>query len=152
MRTTRIQAMLLLATGVLCLGLTSPTRCSHDSAPPARTAAKPGGGDPEKTILETAQRFAEAFNKADAAAIAALWSEDGDYVEESGERTKGRTAIQKKYATFFADNPGAKIEITVDAIRLLGPDAAVEDGHARLTLKSQADATSEGVCRRSRPA
>ncbi len=72
-----------------------------------------------------------------------MWTPDGDYFDETGERTSGREAIEKKYAAFFADQPGAKIEITVDAVRQIGPDAALEDGHSTLTVTPQAAAHSQ---------
>ncbi len=71
-----------------------------------------------------------AFNKGDAKAIAALWTEDGEYIDDTGRSFVGRDAIEKGYAEFFAANPNAKIQISIDSLRLLSSDTAIEDGRA----------------------
>ncbi|QDT00863.1 YybH family protein [Adhaeretor mobilis] len=76
-----------------------------------------------------AQAFVEAFNKGDAQAVAALWTEDGEYVDDTGRSFVGREAIEKGYAEFFADNGKAKIQIMIGSLRLLSNDVAIEDGH-----------------------
>lgn len=83
-------------------------------------------------IRQTSQEFVAAFDKADAAAVAALWTEDGDYIDEAGQTYVGREAIQKGYEVFFAEHPGTKIQLVIDSLRLLSPTAAVEDGRAIL--------------------
>ena len=89
-------------------------------------------GAAEAAIRRTADAFTAAFDRGDAAAIAALWTADGEYLDGAGKRFVGRDAIERQYARFFAEQPGAKIKITIDAIRPIGADAAIEDGHATL--------------------
>ncbi len=84
----------------------------------------------EIAIRASAAAFTELFNDGDAAGIAALWTADGDYVDAAGDRFVGRQAIERQYARFFAEHPGARIQIQIDTIRPLGADAAIEDGHA----------------------
>jgi len=85
-------------------------------------------------IRKTADAFTAAFDRGDAAAIAALWTVDGEYLDGEGNRFAGRGAIERQYTRFFAEHPDAKIEIVIDAIRPIGADAAIEDGHASLLL------------------
>jgi uncharacterized protein (TIGR02246 family) len=88
--------------------------------------------DQTEAIRRSSREFVEAFNKGNAKAIAALWTEDGDYIDESGRRLAGRDAIEKEYARFFKENPETKIRIVIDSLRLLSDDAAIEDGRAML--------------------
>ena len=81
------------------------------------------------------EAFVAAFNKGDAKAIAGMWTENGEYVDDAGQRVEGRAAIEKIYTEIFAASPGAKIEIAVDSIRLLSPTAAIEDGRANMEPK-----------------
>jgi uncharacterized protein (TIGR02246 family) len=127
---------------MMASGQAPPRAQKAPPAPAAPPVAKPA--DTDKTIREAAQRFADAFNKGDAKAVAALWAEDGDYVDEVGERTAGRAAIEKKYAAFLAANVGAKLEFVVDAVQQISPDSAIEDGHSKLTLAAQPNAASSG--------
>ncbi len=39
-------------------------------------------------IMNTAKAFVEAFHKGDAKALAAFWTPDGDYIDESGPCSK----------------------------------------------------------------
>jgi uncharacterized protein (TIGR02246 family) len=79
-------------------------------------------------IRGTAKAFVDAFDAGDAAAVAALWAEDADYRDEGGVFFHGRDAIQQAYAELFAENPGHKLELSVEALRQVGPDLAIEDG------------------------
>lgn len=96
----------------------------------------------DKVIRATATAFTEAFNRADAKAVAALWTSDGDFIDETGTVTQGQAGIEKKYADFFAAHPGAKMTIAIDSLRALGPDTIVEEGHATVSLAKDALATS----------
>ena len=81
-------------------------------------------------IRAESQAFVTAFNKGDAKAIAALWTEDGEYVEENGHRFVGRAAIEQGYSALFADHAGAQIHILIDSLRLVSDNVAIEEGRA----------------------
>ncbi len=89
-------------------------------------------------VKASAQAFADAFNKHDAKAVAALWTEDGEYVDETGQRFEGRAAIEREYAEFFTAQPNAKLTVVVDAVRPAGDAAAIEDGHTELSIDGKA--------------
>ena len=72
----------------------------------------------------------DAFNKHDAQAVAALWTKDAEYIDDSGEVHAGRDAIEQVYADFFAEHPDATIRIVIDSLRLLSETSAIEDGRA----------------------
>jgi uncharacterized protein (TIGR02246 family) len=82
----------------------------------------------EKAVMASAEAFTAAFNKADAKAIAALWTKDGEYVDETGRVLRGREAIEKEYAAFLAANPGLKMESTVSSVKIVRGNAAFERG------------------------
>ena len=93
---------------------------------------QPGNAD-LAALRQSAQAFRDAFNHGNAKAIAALWTKDAEYIDESGEHFQGRDAIAKEYANFFAENPAAKITILVDSLRLISDDAAIESGRAAVS-------------------
>ncbi len=99
---------------------------------PGATAAKIGNEADEKAIRATADDFVKAFNAADFKAVGALWATDAEYTDESGQSYQGRAAIEKEYATAFKEHPGATVTVTIESIRLLGPDIAVEKGIAKV--------------------
>ena len=53
---------------------------------------------------ETAAAYVAAYNKADAKALAALFSEDADWVTNEGETTSGRPAIEALLGSVFASS------------------------------------------------
>jgi uncharacterized protein (TIGR02246 family) len=86
----------------------------------------------EDAVRRTAQVFTEAFNHGNAEAVAALWTQDGEYT--IGRRSlKGREAIAKTYSDYFRTHPGATMSVNVDSIRVLAPTVAIERGTAATT-------------------
>jgi uncharacterized protein (TIGR02246 family) len=78
----------------------------------------------------------QAFEKRDAAALAANWTEEGEFVRNAGEPVRGRAEIRKGYEEFFKTLKGKpKLEIQSDALRFPSADVAV----AKLTLRLKND-------------
>src|SRR5271154_3743332 len=96
--------------------------------PAASRAGEPGGSAEEAALKKKAAAFVEAFHNGDAKAVAAFWTPDGDYIDQTGRRLKGRDAIEKAFTQFFAENKGLKLRIEVASLRLLTPEIALEDG------------------------
>ncbi len=88
----------------------------------------------DKAIRATADEFVKAFNAGDAKTIGAQWAEEAEYVDDSGQEFHGRKEIEAEYAQLFKDHPGATVALTIESIRFLGPDIAVEKGIAKVTL------------------
>ena len=83
-----------------------------------------------QVIRAESEKFVAAFNKHDAKAVAAFWTADGEYIDDSGRSIVGRDAIEQDYSEFFAENPDVEIQIVIDSLRVLSDDVAMEDGRA----------------------
>jgi uncharacterized protein (TIGR02246 family) len=135
-------ALLLLAAALAAIaGQGYVAAAQPPTAAPGAAAAqpKPGAAAPktandadEKAIRATADQFANAFNAADAKAVGALWAPDAEYTDESGRSIEGRAAIEKEYADAFKQHHGAVMTITIESVRFLGPELAIEKGVARV--------------------
>jgi uncharacterized protein (TIGR02246 family) len=79
--------------------------------------------DPQITqqIRVLAMKYDEAFNKSDAAAVAALYTEDAIYVAHHGT-FHGRQAIEKTYANYFQHWHSINQVSTVDRVIAVGND------------------------------
>jgi uncharacterized protein (TIGR02246 family) len=84
-----------------------------------------------EAIRKSAREFTEAFEKRDAKATAALWTEKGEYIDESGDAVTGREAIEKAFADHFKESPKSKIDIRIYSIHFPASDLAVEEGILR---------------------
>ena len=82
----------------------------------------------EKAIRATADDFVKAFEAADAKAVAALWTERGEYESDDGTVLRGRTAIEAAFAAHFKVRPTETMEIKIESIRFPSRDTAVEEG------------------------
>jgi len=104
------------------------------SKAPAGPAADPGKNSAEEdAIRHTGETFAQAYNAGDAAAVAAHFTPDAEYVDEQGNVLQGRQAIEESLAGFFTENPGCQLEVTIDSIRFVSSGVAIEDGTTTVT-------------------
>lgn len=71
-----------------------------------------------------------AFNKHDAAAVAAHWTEQGEFITPGNVELKGRAAIQKAYEQYFAANEGVKLDVGEPLLEMHAPSVISERGVA----------------------
>ncbi len=87
----------------------------------------------EEAIRSTATLYRDAFNRGDAQALAALFAENGENIDQTGFLLHGREAIAKAFEKFFTQHKGAKIEINIQSIDLPQANLAVETGTTQTT-------------------
>src|SRR5215213_560767 len=107
----------LLACGALVNGVGQPPATGNDTKPAGAAADRPAD---REAVQEATRQFARAFEKGDAAAIAALFTETGEYANEDGPPIHGRAALAKAYADFFAKRVGVKLTSKSNAVRFVG--------------------------------
>src|SRR5262245_27863630 len=80
----------------------------------------------QAAILEVMARGADAFNRGDAGAAAAVYATDADLVNVRGDHLKGQVEIERGLARAFATRySGARIKRGEVDIRFLRPDVAL---------------------------
>lgn len=89
--------------------------------------------DDRAAIMKTVESYVAAYNRGDAKALAAHWSDEGQWLSPDGRRIRGRRAIEAAMAKMFQEEKGRKIEIVNAGVRLVSADAAVEEGTARVS-------------------
>jgi uncharacterized protein (TIGR02246 family) len=93
---------------------------------------KPGETSDETAIRATVESYTAAYNRGDAKAVAAHWSDSGEWISPSGQRFQGLVAIEKELQTLFDENQGVRIEVMNPTIRILSADSAIEEGTVRV--------------------
>lgn len=108
---------LAVAVAVLGLGIPSASAQTRDPA-----------------LDKLAADWTAAFARADAKALAGLYTENAIRVTSDGGTVIGRAAIEKEFTTNFAGPwKGAKIKIEVGKVETVGPDIAVSEGTYEVT-------------------
>jgi uncharacterized protein (TIGR02246 family) len=137
--------MCLLAAGgvlaALVAFLTNQVRSAGQDKPakpgrarPAKAAAGPNQTNraaDEAAIRKATADFIKAVEKGDAKAVAASWTEEGEYIDDDGTTIRGRAAIEAAYAKAFASKNHPKVEVTIESIRFPSKDSAIEEGYAK---------------------
>jgi uncharacterized protein (TIGR02246 family) len=133
----------ILLTGAACVVLAAALWAPGDRRANSVQAAeevnksKDGKADePKRTSDEDAIRkasadFVKAMEKGDAKAVAAFWTEQGEYIGDDGTTIRGRKAIEAAYAKMFDKVKKLKLDVTVESIRFPSKDTAVEEGYAK---------------------
>jgi uncharacterized protein (TIGR02246 family) len=91
----------------------------------------------ESAIRAAIKSYVAAYNRGDAKAVAAYWSESGEWINPSGQRFQGRLAIEKEMQTMFSENKGVRIEVINPSIRMVSPQVAIEEGTVRVIRPSE---------------
>jgi uncharacterized protein (TIGR02246 family) len=90
--------------------------------------------EPDRLAIDKLTRdLIQAFEKRDAAAIAANWTENGEFIRNDADPIRGRAEIQKGQTEFFKALKGKpKLEIQAGALRFPSADTAVTEASLRL--------------------
>jgi uncharacterized protein (TIGR02246 family) len=97
--------------------------------------ATPVFAQDKATIVKLNDAWAAAFNKGDASAVAAMYTEDAFVLPPGAEMVKGRAAIEAFWRQAAQQMGDAKFT-TIDVLAL-GPGASREIGTVSLKSKSQ---------------
>jgi uncharacterized protein (TIGR02246 family) len=80
-------------------------------------------------LQQAASDFVAAYNNKDAAAIAALFLENGEITNLTGDdTTTGRADIKAHFEEVFAGKDVPEAAVEVSSVRLVAPNLAIEDG------------------------
>lgn len=112
-------------------GCLLPLTAAAQSNPPAAAAGEARAAD-RAAIAESFQSLRKAFAARDGQAVAAHWTAEGEYENDSGVSLKGSGAIGTAFASFFAKTPELKLESEPGQLQFVGKDTAVSEGKVGL--------------------
>ena len=107
---------------VLALGIVATAMVST-AAGDEKTAA---GANERQAVLGVLSQLETGFNAGDAKALAACWTENGEFIGPTGTRADGRENIQKQFQeAFAARKAAAKLQLQVNHMRLVNKELAL---------------------------
>lgn len=112
-----------------------PAKASETAAALADIAASP---EFEGMIRREMEATVKAFNAADPSAMATLFMEKGELVDENGNVYTGRAEIAAVFKAFFEKFPKAVMAMEVTSVRSIGDSLAVEEGVRQITAEEGA--------------
>ncbi len=118
-------------------------------AKPAETKAVPPAtpkrSPDEEAVVQIGADLAKAYNDRSGKAFAAIFTADGEFVDEKGAIFHGRQAIEDEFAAFFKAHPETSIEVELVSTRGIAPSIIAADGITRL-MRSKAEPPIAGRC------
>jgi uncharacterized protein (TIGR02246 family) len=94
----------------------------------------------EDQIRARTDEYQQAFSRGDAMAVAAIFTDDGDFVGPDGVMHHGKAALEERFrGVFDGVYKGAQATIEVGAVKLLRPEIAIVDGTYELKGMKSAD-------------
>jgi len=97
----------------------------------------------EAAIRKLAETYCAAFDRRDAKALAEEWLPEAVYNSPiSGKPVRGRAAIEAEFAAMFQAEGDARLTVTIDSLRFVTPEVAIEDGTADVVRPGEAPSES----------
>lgn len=133
---------------VVVASLLLSARAQDAAAPPAGAPAEAQGDQAQPApadlaaLANVAERFVDAFNAADATAIATVFTEQAQITSDNEERIQGRAAIEAFYKDTFSrdDRPQAALE--AQDVHTIAPGVVLERGVIHFTRKNTQEVRS----------
>ena len=116
---------------IFCVTILSPLTAQE------QPAAESKNTEATEEIKRNATAFVELFNTSDAKGIAALFAEAGQMTMDGEVVAEGRQSIEQLYADFFKNNPGVEITVSIDSIKQMGPNLAIEKGCSEMATAEE---------------
>jgi uncharacterized protein (TIGR02246 family) len=129
---SRITLLLTLNLTLAVIAFAAEPSATPSPQPTSSPQVANGSSAEIQSITQLDKDYEAAYNRGDANAVAAFYTNDAEYVDEGGNVVSGRHDIEKLLAEEFTTKPGAKLEIDVKRVRLLSPDVLVEEGIATI--------------------
>ncbi|HXY37283.1 MAG TPA: SgcJ/EcaC family oxidoreductase [Planctomycetaceae bacterium] len=118
---------------VALIGLSSGALAQERTPEPAKSEVIPSKD--ESVIRANVAAFVKAYNAGDAKALAALFVPEAQMIDEEGNTTQGRDAIEKVFAGLLAEKPQPQMAVEIESIRFIGSALAIETGVSKVTHK-----------------
>lgn len=114
--TSRLLALTVALWGGACFGQEKP----EDSAE-------------EQALMASARAYQAAYEKGDAKALAAFFTDEAEYLAEDGRTVRGRAQIEESLRAALRSRGKSTLTIQTDSVRKLAPEVLLEKGRTSVT-------------------
>jgi len=82
----------------------------------------------EPAVRAQLAEMAKQLAAGNAAQLAALWAIDGEYIDEDGNRARGRKEIENRFSGLFSQGGKPQVHLAADTVKFLAPTVAIVEG------------------------
>jgi len=86
----------------------------------------------EALLRAGAKEYEKAYAAGQAKSLAGMWTPDGTYTDSDGEKFSGRAAIEDLFTRDFKAFGSPPLKVSIDSIKFLTPDVALEEGSCQV--------------------
>jgi uncharacterized protein (TIGR02246 family) len=123
---------------IVAAALPAGIGAAQDQAAGGQVATATASPEFEAVIRREVEATLKAFNANDSQALAGLFMEKGELVDENGNVYTGRAEIEGLFKQFFTKFPQASLGMEVTSVRTIGDSLAVEEGVRQITAEEGA--------------
>jgi uncharacterized protein (TIGR02246 family) len=123
---------------IVAAALPAGIGAAQDQAAGGQVATAAASPEFEAVIRREVEATLKAFNANDSQALAGLFMEKGELVDENGNVYTGRAEIEGLFKQFFTKFPQASLGMEVTSVRTIGDSLAVEEGVRQITAEEGA--------------
>src|SRR5262249_53716428 len=120
--------MFASAVAAMAFLLTLSSPFSTLSASAKSTAGPTGKVEDENILRAQAEDYCKAFQAGDAAALANMWTPEGTYTDEFGQKFQGRYSIENLFSNYFKAFHGQPMKVKISSIRFPSKTVVLEGG------------------------
>lgn len=114
----------------LALGLVLALIANHASVTLAQENSNLETATAQKVSEALAATFKKNYEAGDAAGIAGMFGETGEFIDSQQVVYTGPANIEAEFAALFEMTQDRKIELVIDSVRSVSKGVLIEDGHA----------------------
>ena len=126
-----LTAAAALSLGINCAGVQNAW--AKPTSKKVVTEVKITTGSDTTPVRAQLVNFANMLAAGDAAGLAAMWTADGEYIDEDGVSLKGRSAIQDRFNSVFKDDGKPQVKLVAEDIKFVAPTVALVEGKVEHT-------------------
>ncbi len=101
--------------------------------------------DEKSAVRRSLEAFVDSFNKADAKAVAGMVTDRFEFIDDSGVTLQGKAEFEGMLGKYFAKNKDAKLHLTLDGVRVVSKEVALEDAESTITVPEKKAQTTRRV-------
>lgn len=124
----RLVIIVLFASFLFCANNTFAASSNDNKSSAHKNEASVPAHQSEDEVRMLVIQLCEAINSADADRVLSFWADNGTFIDESGEVTKGKAALKERFGSSLHRQENALVQMHPDDLNFPAPNVAILRG------------------------